>query len=84
VKETPGIGRFQIIQTGPAELSLRMEAQSGADPSAVWDAVQTHLGAYLQKQGLANVAMVMLPEPPVRDPKSGKFRHVWSAFHSIL
>jgi hypothetical protein len=30
------------------------------------------------QQGLGNVTIVRTEEPPMRDPKSGKFRNVWA------
>jgi phenylacetate-CoA ligase len=78
IEEVPGVHRFQVIQTAPATLRLRLEVVSGAEPSQVWDTLAEHLHVYLSAQGLPSVVLEHDSEPPQRDPVSGKFRHVWS------
>ncbi len=84
IKGTREVLRFQIIQVGPAAIKVRLEAKEGSIPSqeahrlATWNQVKTEMLAYLSTQGLANVALHLADEPPVRDPRSGKFRHVWA------
>jgi phenylacetate-coenzyme A ligase PaaK-like adenylate-forming protein len=77
-KETPGLHRFQLIQTAPQRLTVRMEADRPGDEALVWPGVQRRLTDYLSEQGLAAVEVVRAPEPPQRDTRSGKFRHVWA------
>ena len=38
VEETPGVHRFQAIGAGPRTLTVRLEAEEGADPDEVWTA----------------------------------------------
>ncbi|MHB1133905.1 MAG: phenylacetate--CoA ligase family protein [Chloroflexota bacterium] len=78
VKETPGINRFQLIQTSPSRLDVRLEAAAPEERQAVWLSVRERLLAFLGTQGVADVSVELLPEPPLRDPRSGKYRHVWS------
>lgn len=78
VEETHGIRRCQLIQTAPTTLAVRFEALPEADPEQVWSMVQQRLHAYLTSQNLAIVAIERSAELPVRDPRSGKFRQVWS------
>lgn len=78
VEETPGVHRFQAIQTAPASLAVRIEPDQGADPAAVWVAVAARLRAFLGAQGLSSVRVDHDPEPPHVDPRSGKFRQVWA------
>jgi phenylacetate-CoA ligase len=81
-KGTPGVSRFQLLQTAPATLSVRLEtAASGTPPEdePIWLALRKRLRALLADQGLPNVAVERATEPPQRDPRSGKFRHVWIA-----
>jgi phenylacetate-CoA ligase len=78
IKETLGVLRFQVIQTGPSVLNIRLEAREGEDQKVVWQAVQHRLKSFLDRQGLSNLVIELAPEPPMRDPKSGKFRHVWA------
>lgn len=78
VEETPGQQRYQIIQTAPATIAVRLEAAAGHDASAVWEAVAARLRGYLSAQGLPGVAVQRSLDPPARDPVSGKFREVWT------
>lgn len=77
LKETPGVLRFQAIQTSPCELKIRLEAKHAEEDEIVWKRVYVNASDYLQKQGLGNVKIVRAMEPPMRDPRSGKFRNVW-------
>lgn len=77
IKETPGVQRFQAIQTAADQLTVRLETKSIADQQEVWNLLQKRLHAYLARQGLSNVQLVLAVDLPVRDPRSGKFRHVW-------
>ncbi len=78
IEDTPGVRRFQVIQTGPATLTVRLEAVTAGQEDAVWQVVEPRLHTYLAAQGLATVTIARASEPPLRDPRSGKFRHVWS------
>lgn len=78
IEETPGVRRFQVIQTGPETLTVRLEAVTAGQEDAVWQVVEARLHTYLTAQGLATVMIEHAIEPPLRDPHSGKFRHVWS------
>lgn len=77
IKETPGVLRFQAIQTAPDRIKIRLEAKHPAEDAIVWLRVQANAGGYFAQQGLSNVTLTRAPEPPMRDPKSGKFRNVW-------
>jgi phenylacetate-coenzyme A ligase PaaK-like adenylate-forming protein len=78
IEDTPGVHRFQVIQTGPAVLSIRLEAVPGSDGGQVWDRVARRLQDYLATQGLSFVAVRQSLEPPHCNPISGKFRQVWA------
>jgi phenylacetate-coenzyme A ligase PaaK-like adenylate-forming protein len=77
IKETPGVLRFQAIQTALDTLKIRLEAKHTEDSEAVWKRVYINARDYLTQQGLGNVTILHAEEPPMRDPKSGKFRNVW-------
>lgn len=79
IEETEGVRRFQAIQTGPATLSVRLEPVPGADREKVWKAASGRLDGFLSEQGLSSVEIQKDPELPKPNPKSGKFRQVWSA-----
>lgn len=74
-KETPGVERFQLIQTGPKRLTVRLSAKE----ETTWPLMQTRLQEYLASQGLPDILLERAQEPPTRDPKSGKFRSVFRA-----
>jgi phenylacetate-coenzyme A ligase PaaK-like adenylate-forming protein len=78
IKETPGVLKFQAIQVAPDELKIRLEAKQADDSDAVWKRVYVNVRDYLTQQGLGNVMVLHAAEPPMRDPKSGKFRNVWA------
>ena len=78
IKETPGVLKFQAIQIAPDQLKIRLEAKLAEECEAVWKRVYGNLRNYLTQQGLDNVSIVPTDEPPMRDPKSGKFRNVWA------
>ena len=75
------VHRFQIIQTGPMALAVRLETEAGFDRTDVWREVQKQLADFLAVQGLSGVAIAKSPEPPAIDPHTGKFRHVIRAAH---
>lgn len=78
VKETPGVLRFQVIQTEPAKLSIRLEAKKSDETECVWQILKQRVHDYLATQGLSNVLIERDAKLPTRDPRSGKFRHVWA------
>lgn len=77
IKETPGVLKFQAIQTAPETVKIRLETKHTEECDEVWKRVHIHARDYLTRQGLDNVKIVYASEPPMRDPKSGKFRNVW-------
>jgi phenylacetate-CoA ligase len=77
VETTPGVFRYQLIQTGPTTLHVRLEAMPGINAGDVWQAVAGNLERYLAAQGAPAIAIIPAGEPPQRDPRTGKFRHVW-------
>ncbi|NUM46558.1 MAG: phenylacetate--CoA ligase family protein [Anaerolineales bacterium] len=79
LKETPGVLRFQAIQTAPDVLKIRLEAKHAHEDAPTWERVSANARAYFASQGLGNVTITRASEPPMRDPKSGKFRNVWKA-----
>lgn len=78
LKETPGVLKFQAIQTKSNELKIRLEAKCSEEFNHVWQLVYLNARYYLAQQGLENVRIIQAAEPPMRDSKSGKFRNVWA------
>src|SRR5512133_1687756 len=64
IKETPGVLRFQAIQTSPDEMKIRLEAKHTEEREAVWKHVYVNARDYLTQQGLDNVNIVCADEPP--------------------
>jgi phenylacetate-CoA ligase len=78
----PGVQRFQLIQTGAKVLKVRLEMMPDTDTAQVWQVVVDHLREYFNSHGLSSVEIECSNEPPLRQTVSGKFRHVWSEWHS--
>lgn len=78
VEEVPGVHRFQVIQTQSSALALRLEIDPEFEQEAVWSNVIYSLNEYLTLHNLPNIQLQKTDERPHRDPKSGKFRQVWS------
>jgi len=77
-EETPGVYSCQIIQTEPLKLRVRLAVKDLREEPIVWEALQARLVTYLAEQGIAKVVKEKAPELPQLNPKSGKFRQVWS------
>lgn len=79
VEEFAGAHQFQIIQTAPDRLSVRVEASNGAAGPVLWGKVARALRNYLDAQGLPEVAVRRDRAPPERRARSGKLRRVVAA-----
>jgi len=77
IKETPGVLRFQAIQTAPEQIEIRLEAKNAAEDEPTWERVFANTRAFFASQGLSQVTITRAAEAPMRDPKSGKFRNIW-------
>jgi phenylacetate-CoA ligase len=71
VELIPGVKQYQILQTGPAKLSLRIEGSSH-----LGEVVAKRIDEYLGMVGLTSTRIELSPEPPIRDPISGKYQRV--------
>ena len=71
---TPGLQMFQIVQTAPASLRVRLQTH-GADSDRVWETVQAGIKHLLAEHGLDQVALERAEEPPEQS-KGGKVRQV--------
>ncbi|NTV35961.1 MAG: phenylacetate--CoA ligase family protein [Anaerolineaceae bacterium] len=78
IKQTHGVQRFQVIRTGPALLKVRLETYPDADRMETWKHIQTNVEQFLKSQGLPETNVILAEELPMRDLRSGKFRHIWS------
>ena len=75
VEEGAGVHRFQVVQTGPAALRVRLESASRPRNSGA--RVKDVLAQFLARQGLTHVAIRVESSEIASHPVSGKFRQVW-------
>jgi phenylacetate-CoA ligase len=71
----PSLALFQIVQTAPAELSVRLQPAPGAAPEQVWADVHRALTELLATHGLAQVTVRRAEQAP-RPTAGGKYRLV--------
>ena len=76
VEEAADLHRFQIVQTGRAELALRVALDDRASRLAAFAAVSRDLHHYLARNSLPNVKVSLAAGPPLPDERSGKLRAV--------
>jgi len=77
VEQVPGVFRYQIIQTAPDQIKVRLAEEPGAERAAIWAKIHADLGEYFKAQGAAPVQTILTDERPQASPASGKFRHVY-------
>jgi putative adenylate-forming enzyme len=74
VELVPGVGQYQVLQTAPATLSLRLEG-----PPELGRVIQKCMREYLISVGLPSVEVELAYEAPIRDPVSRKVQRVITA-----
>jgi len=67
---------FQLVQTAPDEIEVRLRLREAAERSAQWDAARAALRKYLASQSLGNVQLHLDLSEPMSDLRSGKVREV--------
>lgn len=75
ISSIPGIAQFQIVQSDPTTLGVRLKYREGTDPDRVWDSTHTTLERVFTEHGIRNVSIHRAEEAPARLP-SGKLRTV--------
>jgi phenylacetate-coenzyme A ligase PaaK-like adenylate-forming protein len=71
--------RFQLVQTEPDKIAVRLGVDDPDERSVEWDAAERALHAYLEHQSLGNVRLCLDARAPIPDPRSGKLREVIAA-----
>ena len=66
VERVAGIDRFQVVQTGPAALQVRLRATDGADRQTVWESARANLTELLAGHELGHVRVELAEEEPHR------------------
>ncbi len=83
LERCPGLAAFQLVQTGPTALRLRVATDPAAEAPAARDVTRTAavhaLRDWLAGQGCAGVTVESDDQAPVRDPRTGKTRQVLRA-----
>ncbi len=72
---TPGVHQFQIAQTAPTTLRVRIRADSGADLDQVWQSVHGEMSHLLAEYHLDQVQLERATELPEQS-QGGKYRVV--------
>ncbi|MGC7098370.1 phenylacetate--CoA ligase family protein [Amycolatopsis lurida] len=73
VDRTPGVELYQIEQTAPTTLRVRLRAE--ARPDHVWRAVHDAITGLLREHRLGHVTVERATEPPVQSA-GGKYRRI--------
>ena len=77
VEESSGLHRFQIVQSGPTRLALRLDHEEVRRARhAAFESAANALREFLVQQGAANVTLVLDERAPRPDAASGKLRQV--------
>ena len=74
LEEVKGVRRFQLVQTAPGELELRLICE---DPDAAFAEAERELQAFFADRGVTNLKIRRSEQIPQADPVSGKFKHVY-------
>ncbi|MFE9773366.1 phenylacetate--CoA ligase family protein [Streptomyces sp. NPDC005931] len=75
LESIPDLDLFQIVQTSPTILRVRIRYAAGADRERLWASVRKELGALLAAHGAGQVEVEPASEPPEQSP-GGKYRVV--------
>lgn len=76
IEEETHIHRFQLVQTAPDAVTLRLDIAEPADRRRAFARVEAVLARYFDEQGVAPVRFTFDPHPPECDPVSGKLRQI--------
>ena len=73
--EVPGVALFQIVQSAPGTLRIRLRLTAHANVESAWDAAEGRLARLLRDHGLDDVRVERGTEPPEQSP-GGKYRAI--------
>lgn len=76
VEDGADVHRFQLRQTTPDGIELRLDLSRSAEPERTRGAAVTSLRRYLAAEGLPRARIDLSDEPPLLDARSGKLRQV--------
>lgn len=75
IDHIPGVELFQIVQTAPTTLRVRLRPAAGADPDRLWQAAHAAIARLLTEHKIEHVTIERAEEPP-EQTAGGKFRQV--------
>lgn len=75
VDRIPGVELFQIVQSKPTDLKVRLRYTVGTNPDTVWQEVESEMKRMLAINKLDNITVERAEEPPEQS-KGGKYREV--------
>ncbi len=78
-KNTP-VRRYQVIQTAPDCIRVRLELEPDADRRSTWKTVQERLTSLMTAHNLQGIKISLDSESPQPNPNTGKYRRVWSQY----
>ncbi|MBR3494391.1 MAG: phenylacetate--CoA ligase family protein [Clostridia bacterium] len=73
LEEIPSIRRFQLVQSAPDRLSLRLV---GDRPEEAFAEAERRLRAFFAEKGVRDLVITHDGRPPQAHPVSGKFKHI--------
>lgn len=71
----PGVERFQLVQTAPTTLRVRLQTANGDDADRVWQTVRAEITHLLTEHKVTDVTLELADEAPQQSP-GGKFRRI--------
>lgn len=82
IDRVPGLDLFQLVQTSPTVMCVRLVPAASGDPDQVWQGVVAQIRKVLATYHLEHVTVMRAPEPPVVNP-GGKYSVVLSQYHQV-
>jgi phenylacetate-coenzyme A ligase PaaK-like adenylate-forming protein len=71
----PGMAQFQLVQTTPTTLRVRLQPADGTDADRVWQTVRAEITHLLTEHKIDDIALERADEPP-QQARSGKYRRI--------
>lgn len=76
IEETPGVYRFQLINSDPQHLRVRFDESQHTDRARVWECLHDRLVDFVAKQNAADVVVSLDDERPQPEKTGGKLKQV--------
>lgn len=76
IEESPGVHRFQAIETGPRDLTIRLDVDNETTRHAVEREVERRVRDFLDSHRVTDVTITCVAEAPRQESRSGKLRQI--------